>query len=245
MKIELIDFTGIGREDQMWHAADVMIFTKQTRLNLSSGLMGKIKGWGITKKEEELQYMAKTIKSSWEFVDVTFLLSGISRAVAQQVTRTRTASYAMQSMRVTNASELDVGEGKKLDERQLQLYRAAADSALQSYKELVEAGVALEDARGILPLNTECNIVCKYNFRSATDLIKARKSLRAQGEYGEIVRRMESLILEVWPWATPFFESDTDVAVKMLEQVAQEIGITTGKGQGWEIAKAIDLIRKG
>lgn len=245
MKIELIDFTGIGREDQMWHAADVMIFTKQTRLNLSSGLMGQIKGWGITKKEEELQYMAKTIKSSWEFVDVTFLLSGISRAVAQQVTRTRTASYAMQSMRVTNASELGVVEGKKLDERQLQLYRAAADSSRHSYKELVEAGVALEDARGILPLNTECNIVCKYNFRSATDLIKARKSLRAQGEYGEIVRRMESLILEVWPWATPFFESDTDVAVKMLEQVAQEIGITTGKGQGWEIAKAIDLIRKG
>jgi flavin-dependent thymidylate synthase len=176
---------------------------------------------------------------------VTFLLSGISRAVAQQVTRTRTASYAMQSMRVTNASELGVVEGKKLDERQLQLYRTAADSARQSYKELVEAGVALEDARGILPLNTECNIVCKYNFRSATDLIKARKSLRAQGEYGEIVRRMESLILEVWPWATPCFESDTDVAVKMLEQVAQEIGITTGKGQGWEIAKAIDLIRKG
>jgi flavin-dependent thymidylate synthase len=245
MKIELIDFTGIGREDQMWHAADVMIFTKQTRLNLSSGLMGQIKSWGITKKEEELQYMAKTIKSSWEFVDVTFLLSGISRAVAQQVTRTRTASYAMQSMRVTNASELGVVEGKKLDERQRQLYRTAADSARQSYKELVDAGVALEDARGILPLNTECNIVCKYNFRSATDLIKARKSLRAQGEYGEIVRRMESLILEVWPWATPFFESDTDVAVKMLEQVAQEIGITTGKGQGWEIAKAIDLIRKG
>jgi flavin-dependent thymidylate synthase len=206
--------------------------------------MSQIKGWGISKKEEELQYMAKTIKSSWEFVDVTFLLSGISRAVAQQITRTRTASYAMQSMRVTNASELNVVEGKKLDERQLELYRTAVESSKQSYKELVEAGVALEDARGILPLNTECNIVCKYNFRSVTDLIKARKSLRAQGEYGEIVRKMESLILEVWPWATPFFESDKDVAVKMLENIANEMGITTGKGVGWEIAKAIDLIRK-
>ena len=68
--------------------------------------------------------------------------------------------------------------------------------------------------------------------------------MRAQGEYGEIVRKMESLILEVWPWATPFFESDKDVAVKMLETIANEIGITTGKGVGWEIAKAIDLIRK-
>jgi len=153
MKVELIDFTGIGRSDQMWHAADVMIFTKQTRLNLSSGLMSQIKGWGINKKEEELQYMAKTIKSSWEFVDVTFLLSGISRAVAQQITRTRTASYAMQSMRVTNASELNVVEGKKLDERQLEMYRTAVESSKQSYKELVEAGVALEDARGILVIS--------------------------------------------------------------------------------------------
>ena len=188
--------------------------------------------------------MAKTIKSSWEFVDVTFLLSGISRAVAQQVTRTRTASYAMQSMRVTNASEFKIVEGKKLTPEQLEVYRGAVEGAKQSYVKLVELQTALEDARGIMPLNTECNIVCKYNFRSATDLIKARKSLRAQGEYGEIVREMERLILEVWPWSAPFFESDKDVAVQMLEKVAQEIGITTGKGLGWEIAKAIDLIRK-
>jgi flavin-dependent thymidylate synthase len=244
MKVELIDFTGIGRTDQMWHAADVMIFTKQTRLNLSSGLMSQIKSWGITKKEEELKYMSKTIKSSWEFVDVTFLLSGISRAVAQQVTRTRTASYAMQSMRVANASEFKVVEGNKLEGEQLETYRAAVEASKSSYKQLVDMGVALEDARGVLPLNTECNIVCKYNFRSVTDLIKARKSLRAQGEYGEIVRKMESLILEVWPWAKPFFESDKEVAIKMLEDIVKSIGFTVGTGMGWEIAKAVDLIRK-
>ena len=81
MKVELIDYTGVGRADQQWHAADVMIFTKQTRLNLSSGLMDEIKAWPIDKKQAELDYMAKTIKSSWEFIDVTFLLSGeIGRA---------------------------------------------------------------------------------------------------------------------------------------------------------------------
>ena len=244
MKVELIDYTGVGRPDQEWHAAHVMIFTKQTRLNLSAGLMQEVKSWPAEKKQAELDYMAKTIKSSWEFVDVTFLLSGVSRAVAQQITRTRTASYAMQSMRVTNASELGVVEGKSLDERQTQLYRSAVDSAKQSYKELVEAGVKLEDARGVLPLNTECNLICKYNFRSATDLIKARKSMRAQGEYGDIVREMERLILEVWPWAGPFFESDKDVAIEMLESLVKSIGFTVGTGMGWEIAKAIDLIRK-
>lgn len=244
MKVELIDYTGVGRADQEWHAADVMIFTKQTRLNLSSGLMDEIKAWPIDKKQSELDYMAKTIKSSWEFIDVTFLLSGVSRAVAQQITRTRTASYAMQSMRVTNASELNVVEGKKLEGNQLEMYRTAVESSKQSYKELVDAGVSLEDARGILPLNTECNLVCKYNFRSATDLIKARKSLRAQGEYNEIVREMERLIIEVWPWSKPFLESDKDIAIGMLEDIVKSIGFTVGKGMGWEIAKAIDLIRK-
>lgn len=242
--VQLVDYTGAGRIDSEWHAADVMIFTKQTRLNLSAGLMQEIKSWPLEKKKEELAYMAKTIKSSWEFADVTFLISGVSRAVAQQITRTRTASYAMQSMRVTNASEIGVVEGKKMTPEQLELYRTAYDTSKQSYKELVEAGVSLEDARGILPLNTECNLICKYNFRSACDLIKARKSLRAQGEYSEIVHKMEELILEAWPWAESFFESDLDIAVQMLEKTAKELGITTGKGHGWEIAKAVDLIRK-
>jgi len=244
MKVELIDYTGVGRADQQWHAADVMMFTKQTRLGLSAGLMEEIKGWKASQKMEELLYMSKTIKSSWEFIDVTFLITGVSRAVAQQITRTRTASYAMQSMRVTNLSDIGVVEGEKLTTEQRELYRAAADSAKQSYKELVDAGVALEDARGILPLNTECNLICKYNFRSVTDLIKARKSMRAQGEYVQIVKEMERLILQAWPWSVVFLHTDKDVVIKMLEDIVKEIGITTGKGTGWEIAKAVDLIRK-
>jgi flavin-dependent thymidylate synthase len=242
--VQLVDYTGAGRSDSEWHAADVMIFTKQTRLNLSAGLMNEIKSWPAEKKTEELDYMAKTIKSSWEFADVTFLISGVSRAVAQQITRTRTASYAMQSMRVTDASQIGVVEGKKMTNEQLELYRTACETSRQSYKELVDSGVSLEDARGVLPLNTECNLICKYNFRSVCDLIKARKSLRAQGEYTEIVIQMEKLILDAWPWAGSFFESDLDIAVQMLEKTAKEIGITTGKGHGWEIAKAVDLIRK-
>jgi hypothetical protein len=30
----------------------------------------------------------------------------------------------------------------------------------------------------------------------------------------------------------------------MLEDIVKTVGLTTGKGVGWEIAKAIDLIRK-
>lgn len=242
--VSLIEYTGAGRTDEQWHAADLMIFTKQTRLNLSAGLMAEVKSWPEEKKKAELEYMAKTIKSSWEFIDVTFLVSGVSRAVAQQMTRTRNASYAMQSMRVTNASELGVVVSSKLTPDQRILFNGAVHYSKQYYDALVKDGVPLEDARGVLPLNTECNLICKYNFRSFTDLVKARKSLRAQGEYHSIVQEMERAVREVWPWSAPFFESDSDVAIKILEDVAKQIGITTGKGAGWEIAKAIDLLRK-
>lgn len=244
-KIELIDYTGIGRTDQQWHAADVMIFTKQTRLNLSAGLMAEVKSWSEERKRQELDYMAKTIKSSWEFVDLTFLISGVSRAVAQQITRTRNASYAMQSMRVTDASEFEVVINPKLTAEQRMVFRNSVEFTKHQYARLVKSGAPLEDARGVLPLNTECNLVCKYNFRSFTDLIKARKSLRAQGEYYEIAHAMEQLVKEAWPWSEPFFVSDADLAIKTLEAIAKELGITTGRGHGWEIAKAIDLLRKG
>ena len=51
--------------------------------------------------------MANTIPSSWEFVDYTFLVTGVSRAYTHQQVRTRAASYAQQTMRVLNMGEFD------------------------------------------------------------------------------------------------------------------------------------------
>ncbi len=94
-------------------------------------------------------------------------------------------------------------------------------------------------------MNSQCNLVAKYNLRALTDVVKARRSLRAQGEYTEAANAMEEATLAVWPWAEPFFVSDHELALTMLEAIAKELGITVGKGAGWEIGKAIDLIRKG
>ena len=205
--------------------------------------MEEIEAWPEQKRQDELAYMATTIKSSWEFVDLVFLIEGVTRATAQQITRTRNASYAMQSQRVTDARSMDVanpfGDG---------IHAAAFDrivgAALFGYGELVDSGAKLEDARGVLPMNTTCNLVAKYNLRALSDVIKARKSLRAQGEYNDIALKMESLAVERWPWVAPFFVSDHQVAIDTLETVAKQLGIIVGSGPGWSIAKAIDLLRK-
>jgi len=85
----LIDFTGKGTPNPAWHAADILIFTKSTRLTMAPEGLEQIERLPEETKLKELEQMAKTIPSSWEFVDLTFLFSGVTRACAQQITRTR------------------------------------------------------------------------------------------------------------------------------------------------------------
>lgn len=232
--------------NQTHNALDLLLFTKQTRLNMSPDLMDEISSWPEDKKLAEIDYMSKTIPSSWEFIDVTFLVSGISRACAQQMTRTRNASFAMQSQRVADVSQMEVHVPDRIagDKIKLAKYNAAVNAAVGSYKGMMEDGFSPEDARGVLPMNITCNLVAKYNLRAFVDLMKTRTSLRAQGEYADVARAMKACVLGVWPWAAPFFADKHATAIAMLEQVAKDLGVTAGKGPAWEIAKAIDLIRK-
>lgn len=247
-KVNLIEYTGKGHADPL-HAARLLVFTKQTRLTMSPDAYEQMEQMSEETLKRELEYMATTIPSSWEFVDLTFLISDVTRACAQQITRTRTASYAMQSQRVTDLSGAAVLNPYHDSDNENGAYWAFEEivkRTLDGYRSLVTKFESKrEDARGILPMNIHCNLVAKYNLRAFVDLITARRSLRVQGEYSDIADQMYKAVIDVWPWAEPFFESRHEVAIKKLETVAEEIGITTGSGPGWEIAKAIDLLRKG
>ena len=63
MKVSLINYTGAGTPDPARHAANVLVFTKQTRLAMEPGLLHDIAQWPWPKIEAELQYMASTIPS--------------------------------------------------------------------------------------------------------------------------------------------------------------------------------------
>lgn len=242
MKTTLIEYTGKGRSDEQWHAAHVLVFTKSTRLNMDPQGFERIQQRTPEELEKELSYMAATIPSSWEFVDVTFLVQGVSRACAQQMTRTRTASYAMQSQRVTDVSEAEVHNPCEHPVHRAR-FENEADKMMQAYSSLLEDGVALQDARGLLPMNITCNLVCKYNLRSFVELVRARESIRTQGEYAEVVSAMKREVLAAWPWAETFFEPKAAKALGLLQEVVDDLGMETGKGNGWQIAKAMDLIR--
>ena len=205
-------------------AAEMLIFTKSTRLNMSPGLMAEIRAWPQERKLEELKYIANTIRSSHEFVDVTFLIEGVSRNFTHQFVRTRHASYAQQSMRVNNMSGFGfiMPEKFKGDLVALEAVLRHNDRTDELYKMLLSRGHAPEDARSILPGNVSTNITAKYNLRAFADLARSRSGGRTQSEYVAVINSMVDQVIAVWPWAEEFiFEKPRDYFDE-IEKFAKE-----------------------
>jgi flavin-dependent thymidylate synthase len=238
MNIKLIYYTGKGRIDERTFAARLLQFTKNTRLQMTPDAFEEF--MALPPESKELEYMSNTIASSWEFVDLVFAINGISRACAQQITRTRTASYAMQSQRVTNMKDVTCYIPDSLPRDQLTRYEMVLSMAIISYEKLVDAGVSLEDARGVLPLNSHCNLIAKYNLRSWVDLVRARSSMRVQGEYRDVIHDMRIEVLDVWPWVATFITPKQDKAIQLIEDTARELP----SEQRIQLAKAADLLKK-
>jgi flavin-dependent thymidylate synthase len=220
MDVQLIDYTGAGSPDPARHAANVLVFTKSTRLNMQPGLFEAIAAKPWPDIEAELEYMANTIPSSWEFVTYTFLINGVTRAFTHQFVRTRTGSYAQQTMRVLDVGGWDYMTGPTVaeDEQRQFKYDHAMKVVGTIYDQLIEQGAKIEDARGILPTNILTNIAAKFDLRTFSDTQRKRASSRTQGEYRDVMDAMRAEVLRVHPWATMFLERTFDKAALDLEE---------------------------
>lgn len=201
-------------------AAGLLIFSKHTRLKMSPG---GLEAFVVKCKEDpdwmlkELDYMSKTIRSSWELLDVTFMVENVSRACAQQMTRTRQASYAMASQRVTDMSEVTCHMPDSVQDKEV--YNGILEKSLFNYSGLIGSGEKIEDARGVLPMNVHCNLIAKYNLRTLADLLPARMSYRAQGEYQEVAAQMREALIEMWPWVHLFLRPKNEMAAAAISDL--------------------------
>jgi len=196
MKVELISCTP--------DALNLLLGTKNTRLTVAEDPAQ----WSEEKKREHLEYMRDTIKSSWEFVDYVFRISGVTRAFTHQLVRTRTGSYAQQAMRVVDARSQPV-ECPPSIAANLDLkaeWDAGVAAALMVYGNLVDDGAPIQDARGILPTHITTSIMAKFNLRTLHEMAKLRLCTRTQGEYQDAFREMRRLVVETHPWAEEFIE---------------------------------------
>jgi len=238
MKVTLISYTP--------DAVDLLLFTKNTRLTMSPGLMDEIRAWPHEKKMAELEYMANTIPSSWEFVDYVFLIEGVSRAFTHQFVRSRNASYAQQTMRVLEMGDYDYVYTDRVaaDARARGVVDIVNENIKAGYRSLLELGLPAEDARGILPTNISTNIVAKFNLRAFVDLAKSRTGGRTQGEYQKVAQAMADAVLAVHPWAEKFLFKEGRDYFAEIEKFAEEEygGDLLKKGR---LLKIVDRMRKG
>lgn len=223
MKVTLIDYTGAGSNDPDY-AINLLIFTKSTRLTMSPGLLTEIAAWPRDKKMIELDYMANTIPSSWEFVHYTFLVEGVTRAFTHQFVRSRQCSFAQQTMRVLNVQGWDYGMGPTInaDPGLRGNYVATMKHVARAYNMLIEDGANVEDARGVLPTNILTNICMSCNMRTFIELVHKRTSSRTQGEYRDVLAQLKKVVQEVHPWIDLFISRTQDRAINDLENLVNE-----------------------
>ena len=241
MKISLIDHTGKGMSSR--YAAELLIFTKSTRLQMSPDLFDD-----ISKKDDEwirneIDYMSKTIPSSWEFCNYTFLIEGCNRAFTHQLVRNRHGSYAQQTMRVLNVSGFGYTTPDSLGDilNADKTYEKCMSEIQMAYDDLVEMGVPIEDSRGILPTNIETNIIASFNLRTCAELVAKRSSPRTQGMYRDFIEGIRSEILRVHPMFEPFLKNKKHDAASSLDQFIEDT--VKEPSEKMRILKMVDLLR--
>jgi len=186
------------------NALDLLLRTKNTRL----GSDNDPATWSAERKAEHLSYMLDTIKSSWEFVDYTFEISGVSRAFTHQLVRTRAGHYAQESQRTVDVRAQAVlrPEAALAEAGAIGVWEEAERCMMGAYAQMIDAGVPVQDARGILPTNITTSITAKFDLRTLSAMAAVRLCVRTQGEYQDVFRAMRAAVLDVHPWAAPFIE---------------------------------------
>ena len=222
---------------------DLLIMSKSTRLEMCPEMLVDIQLMSEAEKLEQLDYMVNTIKSSWEFFDISFLIEGVSRGFTHQFVRNRQGTYAQQTMRILPMTKFKYITGPSIKNNfgANFKYERAMERIQKTYDELIAMGVAIEDARGILPTNICTNIMVKHNLRSLSDMLASRASHRTQDEYRQVCEAMYDACVEKWQWIAPFLRDQKSYALKELESIIHDQYDGTDKLVPY--LKLIDLIR--
>jgi flavin-dependent thymidylate synthase len=229
----------------------VLAYTKATRLEQGANTRAKIVAMSSQAVADELAYMADTIPSSWEFVDYTFEILNVTLAFTHQFVRTRTGSYAQQTMRLLEKKQFTYRVPPKLlapDKAQSRkLYEAHMGATQAVYDSLIAGGVAVEDARGVLPTNIHTNIIAKFNLRTLAEMARSRTGGRTQDEYREVVGLMLKRVMELHPWAEAFLSPERGRRVAAVEKIIISGHIHGGitSEERATAMKNLDAMRKG
>jgi thymidylate synthase (FAD) len=150
----------------------------------------------------------------FEHPQATFTVKGVSRITMAQITRHRHISFDVQSMRYVDFEEPDYIEIPELDNADLHGRNASYDestatledeakadvrttryeeslrASTDAYNDLLDLGVAPENARAVLPLATKVNMTFSLNLRTLMHVADMRAAADAQWEVRELTEQL-------------------------------------------------------
>ena len=98
-------------------------------------------------------------------------------------------------------------EGEIEDQKQgYFLWEKGLQQIQETYKELLELGVAKEQARAMLPLSQYTKVWWTASFQSIMNFIELRDENTAQVEIQEYARALKKIMLDVFPETTKLWE---------------------------------------
>ncbi|PLX46562.1 MAG: thymidylate synthase (FAD) [Deltaproteobacteria bacterium] len=139
--------------------------------------------------------------SPLEHAVFTFGIDNISRACSHQLVRHRVASYSQQSQRYVKLDKVSaiVPPSIEADHEAKSLFEEKLRELWAFYSELVERGVAPEDARYILPNACETKIIVTMNARELHHFFALRLCHRAQWEIRDMALEVYKAIAPIAP----------------------------------------------
>ncbi len=126
-----------------------------------------------------------------EYINLTFKLENVSRALQQQLTRHRIGfSYSIQSLRCVElpkfAEEYNYYNPYAVGTEEFINYHNCMFNIQENYKEALKNGASTQEARGLLPMNIYSTITFSCSLRALIGMINKRLCLKTQGEFRNI-----------------------------------------------------------
>ncbi|ADJ14923.1 FAD-dependent thymidylate synthase [Halalkalicoccus jeotgali] len=170
----------------------------------------------------------------FEHPQITIAVEGISRSCMAQLTRHRHVSFDVQSMRYVAFDEVDpaevrngemvvvppsasdpnwVGRNQKsgaVDEETVKererVFTESVSRSVEDYQELLDLGMAPEDARFVLPIGTEVNLVMSMNARMLMHVADMRAAADSQWEIRELTESVLDIAAEWCPLTFEYYD---------------------------------------
>lgn len=131
-----------------------------------------------------------------EHVNFTFEINGISRSCLTQLTRHRIASFSVQSMRYVNQKNAQITIPDSIQDNKsiMFVFNHAVNVCRAAYNLMIDFGIPKEDARFVLPIASQTDLILTMNLRELLHFFELRCDPAAQWEIRELAYQMKEFV---------------------------------------------------